>query len=201
MREYEEDMRNAGIFCVNELGLDPGIDHMLAMECFHNVRENNGEIKSFISFCGGLPAPESSDNPLGYKFSWSPRGVLMAAMNPAIYQYKNDLVQRQPGGEILKNRIDTQFYKGFNLEAIANRDSLTYKTPYSLENVETILRGTLRYQGYCDLVYGLKTIGLCSADKQIPAGVNSWADYRKNMKKSKIKNFIIFNQLIQLFSI
>jgi len=177
MKEYEQDMRNAGIFCVNELGLDPGIDHMLAMECFDNVRDNNGEIKSFISFCGGLPAPEASDNALGYKFSWSPRGVLMAAMNPAIYQYKNDFVERQPGGEILKNRIDTEFYKGFNLEAIANRDSLKYKEPYSLENVETILRGTLRYQGYCDLVYGLKTIGLCSADKTIPESATSWADY------------------------
>ena len=71
MKEYEQDMRNAGIFCVNELGLDPGIDHMLAMECFHNVRDNGGEIKSFISFCGGLPAPESSDNePLRTKVRW-----------------------------------------------------------------------------------------------------------------------------------
>jgi saccharopine dehydrogenase-like NADP-dependent oxidoreductase len=103
----------------------------------------------------------------------------MAAMNPAIFQYKNDMVEHQPGGAILKNRIATEFYKGFNLEAIANRDSMAYKEPYALDkdNVETTLRGTLRYQGYCDLVYGLKTIGLCSADKKMPENANSWADY------------------------
>merc|ERR1712071_233087 len=66
----------AGVTIVNEVGLDPGIDHLLAMECFDEVRMGGGKVTSFLSYCGGLPAPECSDNPLGYKFSWSSRGVL-----------------------------------------------------------------------------------------------------------------------------
>ena len=75
----------AGIAVVNEVGLDPGIDHMLAMECFEEVHRAGGKVDSFLSFCGGLPAPEFSDNPLRYKFSWSPRGMIMAAGNGAKY--------------------------------------------------------------------------------------------------------------------
>jgi saccharopine dehydrogenase-like NADP-dependent oxidoreductase len=71
------DAQAAGITVVNEVGLDPGIDHLLAMECFDEAHTGGGKIESFVSYCGGLPAPEASDNPLGYKFSWSPRGALM----------------------------------------------------------------------------------------------------------------------------
>jgi len=176
LKSYDESFKAAGIFCINELGLDPGIDHMLAMELFDEVRGKGGSIKSFISFCGGLPAPECSDNPLGYKFSWSPRGVLMAAMNPAIFQENGEIKEIPAGGEILKNRMDADFYKGFALEAVANRNSLGYKDPYALQDVDTILRGTLRYEGYCDLVYGLQGIGLLSLTDPIPEGVQSWND-------------------------
>lgn len=75
----------AGISIVNEMGLDPGIDHLLAMELIDSVKAAGGHIESFVSWCGGLPAPECSNNPLGYKFSWSPKGVLTAALNPARY--------------------------------------------------------------------------------------------------------------------
>merc|ERR1712131_270259 len=175
LKNLSEDFKAAGIFCINELGLDPGIDHMLAMECFHDLRAKGAHIKSFTSFCGGLPAPESSDNALGYKFSWSPRGVLMAAMNPAIFQEGGKIKEIPAGGEILKDRMPINFYKGFALEALANRNSISYKEPYELEDVDTIVRGTLRYQGYCDLVYGLQTIGLLSLTDPVPAGA-SWYD-------------------------
>ena len=77
MADLHDEAAKAGITVVNEVGVDPGIDHMLAMELFHELQEGGEEIKSFVSFCGGLPAPEASNNPLGYKFSWSPRGVLL----------------------------------------------------------------------------------------------------------------------------
>lgn len=76
---------DAGITIVNEVGLDPGIDHLLAMECFDEIRQGGGKIESFVSYCGGLPAPECSDNPLRYKFSWSPRGVLLNTLGEARY--------------------------------------------------------------------------------------------------------------------
>ena len=73
---------------MNEIGLDPGIDHLTACQFFDGVKKKNGKITSFISWCGGLPAPENSDNPFGYKFSWSPKGVLLAGLNTA--KFKRD---------------------------------------------------------------------------------------------------------------
>lgn len=75
--------QEAGVTIVNEVGLDPGIDHLLAMECIDEVHETGGKIESYISYCGGLPAPEFSNNPLRYKFSWSPRGVLLNVLGNA----------------------------------------------------------------------------------------------------------------------
>ncbi len=83
---------NAGITIVNEVGLDPGIDHLLAMEYIDYVHMNGGKIESFVSYCGGLPAPENSENPLRYKFSWSPRGVLLNALNGAKYMMEGQVM-------------------------------------------------------------------------------------------------------------
>lgn len=83
--------KSKGIIILNELGLDPGIDHLLAMRFFDQVKSRKGEITSFTSWCGGLPSPEASNNPFGYKFSWSPRGVLIAATNPALYKLNGEV--------------------------------------------------------------------------------------------------------------
>lgn len=83
--------QEAGITVLNEVGLDPGIDHLLAIECFDDVRQAGGKIESFISWCGGLPAPECSSNPLRYKFSWSPRGALLNTLAPAKYLHEGQV--------------------------------------------------------------------------------------------------------------
>jgi len=83
--------KEAEITILNEVGLDPGIDHLSALKIINSVKDKGGEIVEFVSWCGGLPAPEASDNPLAYKFSWSPRGVLAAVKNPALYRL-NDQV-------------------------------------------------------------------------------------------------------------
>ena len=75
----------AGITVMNEVGVDPGIDHLLAMECFDAAKNKGGRVTSFVSWCGGLPAPESSSNALRYKFSWSPRGVLFNVLSGATW--------------------------------------------------------------------------------------------------------------------
>ena len=111
MCELDEQAKEAGITILNEIGLDPGIDHLLAMECFDQVRKQNGRITSFISFCGGLPAPENADNSLGYKFSWNPRGVLLATMNPAKYLKNNEIVQVKEG-----ERLFVQFVFCLSIE-------------------------------------------------------------------------------------
>ncbi|KAG7155794.1 Alpha-aminoadipic semialdehyde synthase-like [Homarus americanus] len=94
MRELHEAASDAGITVVNEVGLDPGIDHLLAMECFEEVQRGGGKIDSFVSFCGGLPAPEFSDNPLRYKFSWSPQGVLLNTLAGAKYLENGEFVTK-----------------------------------------------------------------------------------------------------------
>ncbi|GMF02656.1 unnamed protein product [Ambrosiozyma monospora] len=83
LRELEPAIKEAGIVVMNEIGLDPGLDHLYAVKTIDEVHKAGGKIKSFLSYCGGLPAPEDSDNPLGYKFSWSSRGVLLALRNSA----------------------------------------------------------------------------------------------------------------------
>ena len=83
LQAQHNDAVDAGVTVVNECGVDPGIDHFLAMECFDDAAQGGGKVESFISFCGGLPAPECSDNPLGYKFSWSPRGALLNMLSGA----------------------------------------------------------------------------------------------------------------------
>ena len=85
LRELEPEIVKAGITVMNEIGLDPGIDHLYAVKTIDEVHRAGGKLKSFLSYCGGLPAPEDSDNPLGYKFSWSSRGVLLALRNSAKY--------------------------------------------------------------------------------------------------------------------
>jgi alpha-aminoadipic semialdehyde synthase len=131
---------------MNEIGLDPGIDHLLAKRFIDSVHAQGSAITSFVSWCGGLPAPENSDNPLGYKFSWSPRWVLMAAMNPAKFKSDGRMVDIEAGC-ILDHAQSVDIFKGFHFEGLANRDSLKYVDAYGLNktDLETMFRGTLRY--------------------------------------------------------
>ena len=92
LKALEKEIENAGITVMNEIGLDPGIDHLYAVKAIEDVHKQGGKVKSFLSYCGGLPAPENSDNPLGYKFSWSSRGVLLALRNAAKYWQDGQIV-------------------------------------------------------------------------------------------------------------
>ncbi|CAF2100508.1 unnamed protein product [Rotaria magnacalcarata] len=161
MKSLHDEALAAGVTLLNEVGLDPGIDHMLAMELFDLIRDDGGRIDSYVSYCGGLPAPEHADNPLRYKFSWSPRGALIALLNPAKYLLKSKIVQLEANGGVIENGCTTaNFLPGFNLECYPNRDSTTYIDSLQLDTVHTILRGTLRYKGFCQNVLGLIRLGL-----------------------------------------
>ncbi|XP_034184998.1 lysine ketoglutarate reductase/saccharopine dehydrogenase [Osmia lignaria lignaria] len=150
----------ADVTILNEVGLDPGIDHLLALECFDNVRQAGGKIESFVSWCGGLPAPECSSNPLRYKFSWSPRGVLLNTMAPAKFYHDKQVVEIQPGGDLMSAVQDLDFLPGFALEGFPNRDSTIYKDLYGISNANTMLRGTLRFKGFCNTIRALQYLGL-----------------------------------------
>ena len=148
MNELNTSAENAGIVLLNECGLDPGIDHMSAMQIIDEIKNEGGEIISFKSYTGGLVAPESNDNPWGYKFSWNPRNVILAGQGTARF-LENGKYKFIPYSRLFTN-IETisvginQQYDGY-----ANRDSLIYRHPYGLEKIPTILRGTLRQNGFC----------------------------------------------------
>lgn len=149
-----------GVTILNEVGLDPGIDHLLALEAMQEIRALGGKITSFESFCGGLPAPEFSDNPLRYKFSWSPRGALLNTLSPAKYLQNGDIVTISEGGELMSTTKPLKFLPGFNLEGFPNRDSTIYAKYYGIEDATTVLRGTLRYNGFTRAVRVLQLLGL-----------------------------------------
>ncbi|MBC7694759.1 MAG: saccharopine dehydrogenase NADP-binding domain-containing protein [Burkholderiales bacterium] len=148
MKDLDAEAKQKKLLLLNECGLDPGIDHASAMKVIHEIQNKGGKITSFKSFCGGLVAPESNDNPWGYKFSWNPRNVILAGQGTAQF-IENNKLKFIPYNRIYK-QTETIEIKGYGkFDAYANRDSISYKEPYGLSDVSTILRGTLRMPGYC----------------------------------------------------
>lgn len=151
---------DAGITILNEVGLDPGIDHLLALECMHDAKNRGGRITSFESFCGGLPAPEHSDNPLRYKFSWSPRSALINILASARYLSKGQTVEIKEGGDLMSATKTLDFLPGFNLEGYPNGDSIKYANYYGIPEAATLLRGTIRYKGFTEAARTLQLLAL-----------------------------------------
>ncbi|PYH99839.1 saccharopine dehydrogenase [Aspergillus ellipticus CBS 707.79] len=165
MLELDQQCKDAGITVMNEIGLDPGIDHLYAVKTIEEVHKEGGKITSFLSYCGGLPAPENSGNPLGYKFSWSPRGVLLALRNAASF-YKDGKVVNVAGPDLMATAKPYHIYPGYALVAYPNRDSTPYKERYNIPEAQTIIRGTLRYGGFPEFVKVLVDIGFLKDEEQ-----------------------------------
>jgi saccharopine dehydrogenase (NADP+, L-glutamate forming) len=165
MKTLDQDARKAGVLILNELGLDPGIDHMEAMRVIHEIHDKGGKLLSFISFCGGLPAPEANTNPFGYKFSWSPTGVLLAGKNSA--QYLQDGREVLIPAEKLFESYTLRAIEGLGIfEGYPNRNSLPYIELYGVPETKTMLRGTLRNIGWCETVRTMVRLGLLDQDEK-----------------------------------
>jgi saccharopine dehydrogenase (NADP+, L-glutamate forming) len=164
MMELDEDAKKAGVIVFNEIGLDPGIDHLYAVKTIDEVHKEGGKIVSFLSYCGGLPAPEDSDNPLGYKFSWSSRGVLLALRNSAKF-YQDGQIKEVSGEDLMSTAKSYFIYPGYSFVAYPNRDSTPYKERYNIPEAQNLVRGTLRYQGFPEFVKVLVDVGFLS-DKE-----------------------------------
>jgi len=164
MSALDGEARKKGLTILNEIGVDPGIDHMSAMRIIDDVKGRDGEITAFKSYCGGLPAPQHNDNPFGYKFSWAPRGVLVASRNGAQYLEDGRKVTVQP--ERLFRDMHILQVPGFgDFEAYPNRDSISYQEVYGLGGIPTLFRGTLRNMGWCDCIYNYRQQGLLDLDE------------------------------------
>lgn len=151
IKALDAEAKKAGIIFMNEIGLDPGIDHMSAMRIIDQVKEDGSSLISFKSYCGGLVAPESNDNPWFYKFTWNPRNVILAGQGTAQY-IDNGKFKYIPYNRLFTQTeritIENQDLSKVDFEAYANRDSLSYREPYGLEDIPTMLRGTLRMPGF-----------------------------------------------------
>lgn len=148
MKSLDQEAKQKGLVFMNECGLDPGIDHMSAMKVLNEIREKGGKPVHFESFCGGLVAPESDDNEWNYKFSWNPRNVVVAGQGGAAKFLQQGTYKYIPYHRLFKRTefLDVDGYGRF--EAYANRDSLSYREAYGLEDAHTIYRGTMRRVGY-----------------------------------------------------
>ena len=181
MAELDGKAKQAGILILNEIGLDPGIDHMSAMKIIHNA-QNQG--RKITSYCGGLPAPEANTNPFGYKFSWSPRGVVLAAKNTGRY-FKDKKEVFIPGEKLFEHYWTLNIEGLGELEAYTNRDCLGYIKIYGLGDIDTIFRGTLRNLGWCDTWVSIGKLGLLDEKKRDDLGGLTFAGLLRKLIDSK----------------
>ena len=164
MKALDEKVKKAGIIVLNEIGEDPGIDHMGAMKMINQVKKEGGKIKSFKSYGSGIPSFEHNNNPYGYKFSWSPRGLLTAAQTPATYIQNGQKIEVS-GENLFESSwlVDVEGLGTF--ETYPNRDSTNYIKDYGLEDVSDFYRGLLRHPGYCNSMQSMKDLNLLSNEE------------------------------------
>ncbi|GGE99829.1 saccharopine dehydrogenase [Flavobacterium limi] len=148
MLQLDEEARKSNLIFMNEIGLDPGIDHMSAMKVIDEIRAKGGKMLLFESFCGGLVAPESDNNLWNYKFTWAPRNVVLAGQGGAAKFIQEGTYKYIPYGTLFRRTefLEVEGYGKF--EAYSNRDSLKYRSIYGLDDILTLYRGTIRRVGF-----------------------------------------------------
>jgi len=161
----DEEAQAADVLLLCEIGLDPGIDHMSAVQIIDHIRGLGGTVTHFSSCCGGFPAQDANTNPWGYKFSWSPRAVMVAGRNPGRYLRQGQLVEI-PGPQLFAHSWPYEVEGQGVFEIYPNRNSLNYIGHYDLEGVEGMFRGTLRYPGWCATMKAAADLGLFEVEER-----------------------------------
>ncbi|KAL1660891.1 Saccharopine dehydrogenase-domain-containing protein [Schizophyllum commune] len=165
IRALEPEILASGITVMNEIGVDPGVDHLYAVKFINEAHAKGGKIREFYSFCGGLPAPEAADNPLGFKFSWSARGVLLALLNSARFLEDGKLVEIS-GPDVVGSARPYFISPALACVAYPNRDATQLQEAYGIPEARTVKRGSLRFQGFCELARSLMRIGWLRTEEQ-----------------------------------
>lgn len=187
IRGLDEAAKAKKLIFLNEMGFDPGIDHMTTMKIADEIKDQGGTIKSYRSYAGGLVASKSDTNPWNYKFSWNPRNVILAGQGGEILFRRNHASQIIHYEELFEKSEEIKLNDRLTFDGYANRDSLKYEGIYGWENLETILRGTLRRSGFCKAWDFLIQLGLTSDSKLISLKENaSLADYYSEFHKIKV---------------
>lgn len=176
IKSLEPAIKEAGLLFIGEMGLDPGIDHMSAMQIIEEIKEKGGTIHSFKSHCGGLIAPESDNNPWHYKISWNPRNIVTAGKAGAVYKADGNPVEI-PYEQIFVDCEQLQIPEVGSLAYYPNRDSLSYIPLYQLEQADTFVRTTLRYASFCKGWEKMVAAQLTSDEEMIETDGLSYAEF------------------------
>ena len=194
IQSLNDQAQKQGIILLNEIGLDPGIDHMSAMKVIDDIKNKGGVIKSFKSYCGGLVAPEYDTNPWNYKFTWNPRNVVLAGQGTAQY-IDSGKYKYIPYGQLFKRTDTVNVLNYGQFEAYANRDSLSYREVYKLNDIPTLFRGTLRKPGYSEAWDLFVQMGMTDDSYEMDVSgmnysdfFNSFIDVRNRDIKSYLKS-------------
>ena len=176
-----------GVLLLNEIGLDPGIDHMSAKKVIDDIHNDGGKIHTFKSFCGGLVAPKYDTNPWNYKFTWNPRNVVLAGQGTA--QFIRNSQHKYIPYQNLYSRIESiNILDAGAFEGYANRDSLEYREAYDLADIPTIFRGTLRRPGYCEAWNVFVQLGITDDTYKVSGLSNmTWRDF--------INSFLVYDEV------
>lgn len=167
MAALDYEAKEKGLIFLNEMGADPGIDHMSGMEMIHRVRREGGVVKAFRSYCGALISPEYN-NIWGYKFTWAPQNIILAGQGGVAKYIRDGRVRYLPYHRLFK-RTDKVHVPGYgDFIAYANRDSMKYQRSYELEDIETLYRATLRMPGFCKGWSVFVELGLTSTEFVLP---------------------------------
>ncbi len=167
LRDLAADAERQGVLLLCELGLDPGIDHMASMRLISDIRDSGGKVTSYVSYGAGLPAPEGPHNPLRYAITWNPRNVVMSGVDGTQYMEDGD-IKMLPHHHVFDHTWSVEVDGVGTLEAYPNSDSLRYMREFGLEDVHTMIRGTLRYPGWSETWAQIVRLGLPNEVSQIP---------------------------------
>lgn len=187
LRDLSDAIQEKNLLFLMEMGLDPGIDHMSAMELIHRIRSQGGKITGFASHCGGLVAPASDDNPWHYKFSWNPRNVVLAGKAGAHF-LRDGKIKTLAYEQLFSFNQTVPIAKLGELATYPNRDSLSYMELYGLEKVADFIRTTLRYPSFCRGWQWLVRLGCTKEDNRIPTdGLTHQAYFQQHIQGSGIR--------------
>jgi len=184
MKALNQKAKDSGIIILNECGLDPGVDHMSAMRIIHDVEEKNGKVVSFRSTTGALPSFEDNNNPFGYKFSWAPRGVLLASKNPSKWLQDGEIVS-YPGEQLFENYTIQDVPDVGSFENYPNRNSVPYKDIYGLKDAKTVYRGTFRMPGWCETMRRIVALGWLNEEPIKNFNNKTYGDLTRHLIKAK----------------
>ncbi|MFW5952033.1 MAG: saccharopine dehydrogenase C-terminal domain-containing protein [Gemmatimonadota bacterium] len=163
----DADARKRGVLLLTEMGLDPGIDLMSTMELLEQIRERDGRVISYESYGSGVPDPAAVDNPFTYAITWNPRNVVMAGQEGALFR-RDGRLRAAPAPRLFRTTWPVHVPELGAMEAYPNRDSLRYIEPFDLDDCPTVIRGTLRFPGWCETWHQVVQLGLPLETLRVP---------------------------------